>query len=530
MERRVVVFMVLALAIWYGWLLAFPPEIPPQDPSPRPEPVEVVPAAPVPPPAPRAPREQQPLALCDSRATWSSDGGLSDLQLTRFNAPYQVTALHAWALGGFGAWRPYGDPPGPARVLSPRAEVFTPGAGALDTAPAALVGTAERASGSSSGLEIEHSLKPVDSRPCYAELTVTWRNPGSQAWSGPVWLSAHDVLSEPSGGMFVRYDTTPAASAWIDGSVHTLSGYPGLEKPAPIEGPAGWFGIGDRYFAVLAAPTAAHGRIVQTRRGELSGLHWVVDAEIAPGGSHTETLRVFVGPKDLEVLQDVHETLADAVELGWFSFFARPLLWMLKLFHHAVGDWGLAIILLTFTVKIVFFPLTQSAFRSGQAMQAIQPALQEIKEKYADNQEELNRRTMELFRDNKVNPVGGCLPMILQIPVWVALYNVLLSSVELYQSEFLYLRDLSSVDPYFVLPVVVTALILVQQQFTPMGNMDPAQARMMKFMPLIFGIFFFTLPSGLMVYILVNTVLSVLQQWFIKRSFPSPAQTAAASV
>jgi YidC/Oxa1 family membrane protein insertase len=136
-----------------------------------------------------------------------------------------------------------------------------------------------------------------------------------------------------------------------------------------------------------------------------------------------------------------------------------------------------------------------------------------------------------LFKENGVNPVGGCLPMVIQIPVFIALYNVLLSSVELYQTEFLYLKDLSSLDPYGILPLTVMALFLLQQQFTPTGNMDPVQARMMKLMPIIFGLFFFTFPSGLVVYIFVNTTLSVLQQWYIRRTFataPTPAEAGSA--
>jgi YidC/Oxa1 family membrane protein insertase len=538
-ERRTILFVALSLAIWYAWLMVFPPPEPPPKVEPGTEQTTSSPAPSVVPgaaPSPSVPASERPsrteheISACGVRTQWASDGGFTDLTLPAFRAPYQVTALHSWVLGGFGEWRPYGDEPGPARILSDRAQVFAPGAGGLGNAPAALVGGPDGARGTTEGLTVEQRVVVVaatDVVPCHLSVVTTWTNPGGMEWKGPLWLSSHDQLQEPSGGMFVRYDTHPAATALIDGSVYTLSGYTDLTAPIPTGGPAGWFGIGDRYFAALAVPSEAHGDIVQTTRTidgvALSGMHWVVNATLPAGGVHTESLDLFVGPKDLDVLTSLHEDLGSAVELGWFAFFARPLLWMLKLFHAAVGNWGLAIVLLTFTVKIVFFPLTQSAFRSGQAMQAIQPALAEIREKYADNQEELSRRTMELFRDNKVNPVGGCLPMILQIPVWIALYNVLLSSAELYQSEFLFLKDLSSIDPYEVLPVVVTALIMVQQSLTPMTNVDPAQARMLKLMPLFFGIFFFTLPSGLVVYIFVNTVLSVLQQWFIKRSFPAPA-------
>jgi YidC/Oxa1 family membrane protein insertase len=158
-------------------------------------------------------------------------------------------------------------------------------------------------------------------------------------------------------------------------------------------------------------------------------------------------------------------------------------------------------------------------------MSALQPKLQELREKYADNQEELNRRTIEMFRAAGVNPVGGCLPMLAQMPVWIALYAMLYSSVELYQTDFLYLKDLSSADPYAVLPLIVVVLMMIQQQLIPMGNMDPAQQRIMKLMPLFFGFLFFSFPSGLVLYIFVNTLLSMVQQWLIKRMYavPKPA-------
>ena len=166
----------------------------------------------------------------------------------------------------------------------------------------------------------------------------------------------------------------------------------------------------------------------------------------------------------------------------------------------------------------------------NQRMAALQPQLKELREKYKDNQEELNQRTMALFRDNKVNPVGGCLPMIIQMPIWISLYRVLLTSVDLYHTEFLYLKDLSVADPYAILPLIVIGLMFAQQQFMPTGNMDPAQARIMKLMPLVFGILFFSFPSGLVLYIFVNMLLTILQQWYIKRRFKTVNPASSATV
>jgi YidC/Oxa1 family membrane protein insertase len=251
----------------------------------------------------------------------------------------------------------------------------------------------------------------------------------------------------------------------------------------------------------------------------LLGEHLVVAKRLEPGQEIHKTYRLYFGPKDYTQLQAIDPNLGNAVQLGWFAFFGGPLLWLLKLYHGWLGNWGLAIILLTFTMKSAFFPLTHFSMRSGARMAAIQPLLAELKEKHANEPEELNRKTIALFRDQGVNPVGGCLPMILQMPVWIALYNVLQTSVQLYHTKFLYLEDLSSPDPYAVLPLIAMGLMLLQQRMIPMGNMDPAQQRMMKLMPLIFGVLFFTFPSGLVVYMCVNTTLTMLQQAWFKAVF-----------
>lgn len=543
MDRRTVTFIMLSLTIWYGWLALYPPEMPPEvaettegQPtdgsgpaapvaSATPDPVAVTPTTAV-------TARTESVQLCGSTATWSNQGGaLSAMDLAAYKAPYNVTALYDWVLGGFGPWLPYGEDPGQERVLSERANAFAMGAGPLMGNPATLSGSPMSSSGSDGRMAFTQSFVEVPGDPCTLQLSYSWRNLSSEPFVGPLWIASHDSLPD-SGGMMARYTSQSGAQASIDGGVWTLYEYDEIVEPTLVDdGAVDWFGIGDRYFAAYAVPNEPHGKLMQSRRtidGALhDGMHWVPREGLAPGETHTETLTFYVGVKDMDVLAKAHPALESSVELGWFGFFGGPLLWLLKVYHGFVGNWGVAIIMLTVTIKTLFFPLTQSAFRSGQAMQAIQPELAKLKEEFADDQPELNKRTMELFREYKVNPVGGCLPMVLQIPVWIALYNVLLSSVELYQTEFLYLRDLSSVDPYCVLPVFVIAVMVVQQQFTPTANMDPMQAQMMKAMPLVFGLFFFTLPAGLVVYMFVNMVLSVLQQWFIKRTFVSPVPQPA---
>jgi YidC/Oxa1 family membrane protein insertase len=238
---------------------------------------------------------------------------------------------------------------------------------------------------------------------------------------------------------------------------------------------------------------------------------------------------MYLGSKRIDDLSAVDERLSGLVQLGFFSFFAMPLLHLLSFIHSYVGDWALSIVGLTFLVKTVFFPLSQQSFVSSQKMQAVQPELNAIREKNKDNPEELNRQTMLLFRERGVNPMAGCLPMLVQTPVWIALYSVLQTSVELYHASFLYIRDLTAPDPYMVLPLLVTGLMAGQQRMMPTGNMDAQTAMMMKWMPVVFGVIFFSLPAGLLLYIFVNTTLSIAQQWYIKATYQPETTTVALS-
>ncbi len=537
MERRTLIFVFLSLTVWYTWLALFPPEIPVEQQASDAVASEVADVPPVeaaPAPERAVPQREVPVAICGSRGRWSNQGGgLRDLLLPDRRAPYEVTPIYSWILGGFGPWSPYGEEPGPARVVSERARTFTVGVGALTDAPVPLEGTPLDgvAQGRRGSVVVEQRFEPRGGEPCAFVATYTWRNEGDQPFDGALWIGAHDVLPE-GDGMMARYTSQASAVASIGESVWTLTGFDELTQPQQVDDEAvDWLGMGDRYHAAYLVPDRAHGELWQSRvmadGGPLDGMQWVVKRGLQPGEVHRESLLLYVGPKDTDLLEALHPALGNAVELGWFAFFGHPLLWLLKLYHGLVGNWGVAIILLTVTVKALFFPLTQSAFRSGQAMQAIQPELQKIRETYKDDPAELNRRTLELFKEHKVSPLGGCLPMLLQFPVWIALYNVLLTSVELYQTEFLYLKDLSSPDPYCVLPVSMMVIMAIQQRFTPMQNMDPMQAKMMKLMPLVFGLFFFVMPAGLVIYTVVNMVLSVLQQWYIKRTFASPEASVA---
>lgn len=225
----------------------------------------------------------------------------------------------------------------------------------------------------------------------------------------------------------------------------------------------------------------------------------------------------YAGPKAIDLLKAVDPELADIIDFGFFGFIARPLLYVMKAFHSLVGNWGFAIILLTLLVRLCVLPFNIMSMRSMKAMQKVQPLIQSIREKYKDDPMRLNQEMMAVMKENGANPMGGCLPMLLQIPIFFALYRVIGSSIELYNSPFVFwINDLSSHDKFYVLPVVSAIVMYLQQKMTP-STMDPTQAKIMAFMPVVFSLFMLQLPSGLTLYMAVSTLFGVIQQYFIMR-------------
>jgi YidC/Oxa1 family membrane protein insertase len=203
------------------------------------------------------------------------------------------------------------------------------------------------------------------------------------------------------------------------------------------------------------------------------------------------------------------------------------LFWVLQFFHGWLGNWGLAIIFLTVSIKLIFFPLSAASYRSMAKMKQVTPRLTKLREQYGDDRMKMNQAMMELYKQEKINPLGGCLPVVVQIPVFIALYWVLLASVELRHAPFYgWIVDLASADPYYILPALMMASMIVQTKMSPTPP-DPVQAKIMQFMPLIFGIMFFIFPAGLVLYWLVNNVLSILQQWYVNRSIENSKPAAA---
>ncbi len=279
-----------------------------------------------------------------------------------------------------------------------------------------------------------------------------------------------------------------------------------------------WVAAANRYFlfAWINGPNTVEPRGLIQSIGPFQGRMSLVYP--MSGESLKVKLRAFLGPKQLEILKQVEPTLGHAVDFGWLTVFAHPLLAIMKWFYGVAGNWGVAIILLTLLVKLLTFPLTYKSMKSMKQMSAIQPELQKIREKHKDDKEALNREMLTLMRSKGYNPVAGCLPMIIQMPVFFALYRVLYSSIELYHAPFFaWIADLSLKDPFYVTPVLLTATMFFQQKLTPNTATDPMQQKMMQWMPVIFGVFMISLPSGLSLYMLVNAVAGIVQQIFLNK-------------
>ncbi|HKJ77768.1 MAG TPA: membrane protein insertase YidC, partial [Gammaproteobacteria bacterium] len=205
------------------------------------------------------------------------------------------------------------------------------------------------------------------------------------------------------------------------------------------------------------------------------------------------------------------------VDYGWLTPISAPLFWVLDKIHGIIGNWGWAIIILTCLIKLAFYPLSATSYKSMAKMKKLQPRLQTLKDRYGDDKAKMNQAMMEIYKKEKVNPLGGCLPIVIQIPVFISLYWVLLESVELRQAPFiLWIQDLSTKDPYYVLPVIMGLSMLAQHRLNP-TPMDPIQAKVMMILPLVFTVFFAFFPAGLVLYWVVNNILSIAQQWYITR-------------
>lgn len=290
----------------------------------------------------------------------------------------------------------------------------------------------------------------------------------------------------------------------------------GEENPE-LQGVIPWIGIEDRYFLVslISRRISSSQKLNLRYEGDRLRASLYSDPSVVPPqGRHEEQFSFYLGPKERNSLKLAGVGLEDAVDYGWFSLLAIPILELLKILHMGVKNWGIAIILLTLVIKLLMNPLTVKSMKQMKGMQALQPKLQDLKEKYKNDKQKLNLETMALFRNHKVNPVGGCLPILLQMPIYIALYKVIYNAIELYHAPFFgFYKDLAAPDPYFIMPILLGISMVVQQKITPSPSADPMQKQMMMIMPVMFTAFMLFLPMGLVLYIFVNTLFSVIQQY-----------------
>ena len=286
----------------------------------------------------------------------------------------------------------------------------------------------------------------------------------------------------------------------------------------------GWVAMVQHYFVGAWLPKAGEQREYFARAlgNNLfsAGVILPVTA-IAPGAEGTVSNRLYAGPQEQDKLEGIAPGLDLVVDYGWLTVIAAPLFWVLSWFHNLTGNWGWAIILVTVAIKAIFFPLSAASYKSMAKMRVLGPRLQRMKEMYGNDKAKMQQEMMNLYRTEKINPLGGCLPILVQIPVFIALYWVLLGSVEMRHAPWLgWITDLSSKDPYFILPIIMGASMLVQMKLNPTPP-DPIQAKVMMAMPIIFTFMFMWFPSGLVLYWVVNNLLSIAQQWQITRMIES---------
>ena len=365
------------------------------------------------------------------------------------------------------------------------------------------------------------------------EITDTLLNQGSTPWQGNVYrqllrvppVSVGSSFTNPEAYSFVGtawYSETDKFNKISFGDIET-------EEKLKVGANRAWIAMLQHYFFAAWIPTATENVTITAAPLPNSGRYLIrafsPKVAVAPGEQQVATAQLYIGPKLQEQLASVAPGLELSIDYGIFTIIAEPLFWLLSWFHALVGNWGWSIILLVVLIKALFFKLSETQYKSFAKMRAIQPRIESLKERYGDDRQKFNMAMMELYKKEKINPMGGCLPILLQIPVFISLYWVLLESVELRHAPWmLWIQNLSAPDPYFVLPVLNLATMWLTQKLSPTPGMDPLQKKMMQAMPLVFGVMFAFFPAGLVLYWTVNGALGLLQQWVITRRHGTPSK------
>ncbi len=351
-------------------------------------------------------------------------------------------------------------------------------------------------------------------------LNQSVKNNSTQPWSGRQYTQLLRVpYSDKKGNNFIR--TYAGGVVYTEEDKYQKIDFEDMaEENLNVVSKGGWSAMIQHYFAAAWVPPADEENHFYTK--ELKDWRYVIGsyspAVNVDGNSNTVlTSQLYVGPKIQPAMEAVAKGLELTVDYSWLTIIAKPIYWLLNKIHDYVGNWGLSILGVTLCIKLLFFKLSQASYKSMAKMRKIQPKLKEMQEKFKDDRQRFNTEMMAMYKREKVNPLGGCLPIMVQIPVFISLYWVLVETVELRQVDFaLWVQDLSAQDPFYILPILMGITMKIQQSLNP-APIDPLQAKIMKLFPLIFTVFFLFFPAGLVLYWVCNNSLSIIQQWYITR-------------
>ncbi|MFJ2715224.1 membrane protein insertase YidC [Pseudomonas sp. NPDC087346] len=358
-------------------------------------------------------------------------------------------------------------------------------------------------------------------------------NQSAQPWNGAMFAQLkRDASGDPSSTTATGTATYLGAALWTSSEPYKKVSMKDMDKAQLKETvTGGWVAWLQHYFVTAWIPEKGENNIVQTRKDSKGNyiIGYTGPTLTAAPGAKVETSAIlYAGPKSQAVLKELSPGLELTVDYGILWFIAQPIFWLLQHIHAIVGNWGWSIIFLTMLIKGLFFPLSAASYKSMARMRAVAPKLAALKEQHGDDRQKMSQAMMELYKKEKINPLGGCLPILVQMPVFLSLYWVLLESVEMRQAPFmLWITDLSIKDPFFILPIIMGATMFIQQQLNPTPP-DPMQAKVMKMMPIIFTFFFLWFPAGLVLYWVVNNCLSITQQWYITRKIEAATKKAEA--
>lgn len=356
------------------------------------------------------------------------------------------------------------------------------------------------------------------------DVETSIENKGSNSWSAREYLQIkrNDYADKKANSMIYTYT---GGVLYTDEDKYQKIDFDDMEdENLSQEATGGWAGMIQHYFGVAWVPEKENNYTYYTKA--LSAGKYVIGAYspmtvVEPGQRKTINSVLFAGPKLQEQLKEIAPGLELMVDYGKLTIIAEPIFWLLSFFYDFVGNWGVAIIMVTFTIKALFFKLSEKSYKSMAHMKLVQPRIVALKERYGDDKQQLNKAMMELYKTEKINPLSGCLPILIQIPVFIALYWTLLESVELRQAPFaLWIDNLSAADPYFILPVIYGITMFFQQRLNP-APVDPMQKKVMQMLPIMFTGFFAFFPAGLVLYWIVNNLLTIAQQTVIMKRIES---------